>query len=107
MTSPKTQQQTAIQEEQEMQAVTASPKLGALILHNDDYTTMEFVVWALMEVVNLSIEEAYQCMMAVHEQGRACACIRPYEVVQTYAHHMTKLAEQHEFPLLVTVEVYD
>lgn len=107
MTQTPTQTQEQINIEDDVQVASDLPKLGALILHNDDYTTMEFVVWVLVEVVHLPIEEAYDCMLAVHEEGRACACICPYEITQTYAHRITKLAEQHEYPLLVTVEIYN
>lgn len=103
--STHTQEQTSPQSD--TQVLATVPKLGALVVHNDDYTTMEFVVWVLMEVVNLPLDEAYRCMLTVHEQGLAHACVSPYEIVQTYAHRITKLAEQHEFPLLVTVQIYD
>lgn len=80
------------------------PPLYALVLHNDDYTTMEFVVWVLVQVLKLSVHTAYELMMKVHQEGYAAVIVLPKEQAEVKAHQIRVLAEQAEFPLLITLE---
>jgi ATP-dependent Clp protease adaptor protein ClpS len=80
------------------------PPLFKVLLHNDDYTTMEFVVWVLESVFNMPEEQAIQVMLNVHLRGVGVAGIYTYEVAETKVERTVTLAREHEYPLLATVE---
>ena len=80
------------------------PSLFKVLLHNDDYTTMEFVVWVLQSVFNMPEEEAIQVMLNVHVQGLGVAGIYTFEVAEMKVEKTTAMAREHEFPLLCTME---
>lgn len=94
-------EETALAESQEK---VEQPPLYKVLLHNDDYTTMEFVVWVLESVFNMGEEQAIQVMLNVHLRGSGVAGIYTYEVAETKVEKTTSLAREHEFPLLVTME---
>lgn len=80
------------------------PKLYKVILHNDDFTTMEFVVFILVQVFLRSEIEAFSIMLKVHNEGVGVAGVYPYEVAQMKAEKAMNLSKAHEYPLLCTVE---
>ncbi len=80
------------------------PPLFKVILHNDDYTTMEFVVFVLKHIFNKSEEEANRVMMNVHQQGIGVAGVYTYEIAEAKVEKVTDLAQTREFPLLCTME---
>ena len=80
------------------------PVLWKVILHNDDYTTQEFVVWVLQSVFRKSEEEAVLVMLDVHRKGKGVAGIYPYDIADTKAAQVKAMAEAQEFPLLCTLE---
>jgi ATP-dependent Clp protease adaptor protein ClpS len=80
------------------------PVMWRVLLHNDDYTTQEFVVWILETVFHKSPGEAFSIMMRVHQSGLGIAGIYTRDVAETKVTATKRLAEQHEFPLLVTME---
>lgn len=80
------------------------PKLFKVILHNDDFTTMEFVVFVLMHVFLRSETEAFTIMFKVHNEGIGVAGTYPYEVANMKSEKAMNLARAHEYPLLCTVE---
>ena len=80
------------------------PKLFKVILHNDDFTTMEFVVFVLQYVFNRSESEAFSIMLRVHNDGMGVAGIYPYEVATMKSEKTTNLARAREYPLLCSVE---
>jgi ATP-dependent Clp protease adaptor protein ClpS len=80
------------------------PKLFKVLLHNDDFTTMEFVVFVLEYVFNRSTAEAFSVMLKVHTEGVGVAGIYPYEVATMKAEKTMNLAKSREYPLLCTVE---
>jgi len=80
------------------------PKLYKVLLHNDDYTTREFVVWILRLVFQRSDSEAVQIMQYVHNNGIGVAGVYPFEVAEAKIQRTTTLAEEYEFPLLTTME---
>jgi ATP-dependent Clp protease adaptor protein ClpS len=80
------------------------PKLFKVILHNDDFTTMDFVVFVLQHVFARSEPEAFTIMLRVHNEGIGIAGIYPYEVAQMKSEKAMNLAKAREYPLLCTVE---
>jgi ATP-dependent Clp protease adaptor protein ClpS len=80
------------------------PPLFKVLLHNDDYTTQEFVVFILQTVFHKSPTDAYRIMMAVHQQGLGIAGVYTYEIAEAKVSKVTDLARSKEFPLLCTME---
>src|ERR1051325_1426203 len=80
------------------------PKLFKVILHNDDFTTMDFVVFVLQYVFNRAEADAFAIMLSVHNSGMGVAGIYPYEVASMKSEKAMNLAKAREFPLLCTVE---
>jgi ATP-dependent Clp protease adaptor protein ClpS len=80
------------------------PSLFKVILLNDDYTTMEFVVAILESEFQKSPAEAYQIMMHVHVHGRGIAGVYPWEVAETKAEAVVALARAAGFPLKAVTE---
>jgi ATP-dependent Clp protease adaptor protein ClpS len=81
-----------------------TPKLFKVILLNDDYSTMAFVVQVLEDVFQKSPAEAYRIMMLVHTQGRGLAGVYPLEIAETKVDTVTRLARDNGFPLRATIE---
>ena len=82
----------------------APPRMWRVLLHNDDYTTQDFVVWVLECVFHKPTGEAFTIMMSVHRSGMGVAGVYTHDVAETKLRTTTRLAEEHEFPLLVTME---
>jgi ATP-dependent Clp protease adaptor protein ClpS len=80
------------------------PTLYKVVLLNDDYTTMEFVIQVLEGVFGQSPAEAYRVMMNVHVNGRGIAGVYPWEVAETKVETVTSLAREAGFPLRATLE---
>jgi len=87
----------------------AKPKLKRppqyrVILLNDDYTPMEFVVGVLEGVFGLDHGSATRIMLEVHHQGKGICGVYTYEIAETKVAQVTGLAQQHQHPLLCTME---
>lgn len=80
------------------------PELWKVVLLNDDYTTMEFVVNVLETVFEKSPAEAFQIMMNVHTNGRGIAGVYPWEVAETKVETVNGLAREAGFPLKAVTE---
>jgi len=80
------------------------PKLYKVLLHNDDYTTMEFVIEILESIFNMPEDQAIQVMLNVHVRGVGVAGIYTFEVAEMKVSKTTAAAREHEFPLLCTME---
>lgn len=80
------------------------PPKYAVVLHNDDYTTMEFVVEILQRYFHRTIEEATRVMLSVHQQGKGVAGVYGYEIAETKAAQVEDHARSRGFPLKCTVE---
>ena len=81
-----------------------APPLYKVLLHNDDYTTMEFVVFILMSIFHRGETDAVQIMLHVHKNGVGVAGVYPYEIAETRAARVEALARTHEYPLRCSVE---
>ncbi|HZP40366.1 MAG TPA: ATP-dependent Clp protease adaptor ClpS [Candidatus Binatia bacterium] len=88
-------------------AKTTRAPLYRVLLHNDDYTTMEFVVWLLQTVFHHDETTATRIMLHVHRNGIGVAGVYPYEIAETRAAKVETLARAHEFPLRCTLEPDD
>ncbi len=80
------------------------PPMYKVLLHNDDYTTMEFVVQVLQSVFHRSHAEATQIMLHVHKTGMGVAGVYTHEVAETKVAIVDAMARQHEYPLRCTME---
>lgn len=85
----------------------AKPRMYKVLLHNDHYTTREFVVAILIEIFNKSETDAVQIMMHVHQKGIGVAGVYTFDVAQTKIHQVEELARENEYPLLLTMEPED
>lgn len=83
---------------------TAVPKRYRVIFHNDDYTTMEYVVEVLRRFFHKSETEALHIMLTVHKKGSAVAGVYPRDVAETKVAEVMHDARENGHPLLVTAE---
>lgn len=83
---------------------TKEPPMFKVILVNDDYTTMEFVIAILQNVFQKQLEEAHQIMMSIHQNGRGIAGIYVREIAETKVAIVHQLARREEFPLKCIME---
>ncbi|HWQ34093.1 MAG TPA: ATP-dependent Clp protease adapter ClpS [Blastocatellia bacterium] len=96
------EQEGAVQTESKQKL--QKPPLYKVLLHNDDYTTMEFVVYILERVFHKSEADAFRIMMAVHQQGVGVAGVYTYEIAEAKVEKVHSLARASEYPLLCTIE---
>ena len=83
---------------------TKKPELFKVLLLNDDYTTMDFVIEILETVFNKQPAEAYRIMMAVHTQGKGLCGLYPHEIAETKVTSVIERARSNGFPLLAAME---
>jgi len=98
------QDQTGEAVKERVKVEKKEPSLYKVVLLNDDYTTMEFVIRVLESVFQKSPAEAYRIMMNVHVQGRGIAGVYPWEIAETKADTVASLARAAQFPLRAAVE---
>ncbi|MFZ5470074.1 MAG: ATP-dependent Clp protease adaptor ClpS [Myxococcota bacterium] len=80
------------------------PPLYKVLFHNDNYTTMEFVVAVLREVFHKSESDAVAIMLNVHKTGVGVAGVYTHDIAQTKIRTTEKLARDQEYPLRLTME---
>lgn len=80
------------------------PPLYKVLIHNDDFTTMDFVVYVLETVFQLEEAAAITVMLKVHTEGVGIAGVYPYEIAEMKVAEVTALAQANEYPLLCTIE---
>lgn len=83
---------------------TKRPSMYKVLMLNDDYTPMEFVIIALQRFFHMSFDQASQIMMTVHRQGVGICGVFTYEVAETKVNQVMDFARQHEHPLQCTLE---
>ena len=88
----------------EIDEETTEPPDYRVLLHNDDYTTKDFVVEILMVVFNKSLEEATHLMWSVHKNNTGVCGIYPLEMAETKIDQGTTIARENGFPLKLTLE---
>lgn len=101
--------------EQDEQSVVATvpkdkikrPRRYKVLLHNDDYTTMEFVIYVLQKHFGKTVEEATAVMMKVHYEGVGVCGVYTFEIAETKAQKVAKDAKANGHPLLCTIEPED
>ena len=80
------------------------PAMYKVVLNNDDYTPMDFVVEVLQKFFRMSIEQATDVMLSVHYQGKGVCGIFTAEIAETKVEQVSQYAKNHEHPLLCTME---
>ena len=95
---------TEIKEKQSIKEILKEPSLYNVILHNDDYTTQEFVIEILVEISHKIFSDAESLMLEVHNTGAAIVAAYSYDIALTKLNHVTRLARSQGFPLKVTIE---
>jgi len=97
--------------EEEAESITreelTEPPMYRVLLHNDDYTTMDFVVQTLMLVFSKNSDEATRIMLNVHRKGIGLCGVYTYEVAETKVDTVHALAREHQYPLKCTMEKDD
>ena len=83
---------------------TKKPSMYKVLLLNDDYTPMEFVVYVLQRFFSKSVEDATKIMLHVHQNGVGICGVFTYEVAETKVSQVMDLARQHDHPLQCTME---
>jgi ATP-dependent Clp protease adaptor protein ClpS len=83
---------------------SVEPKLYKVILHNDNYTTMDFVVEVIIRIFHKPAAEATKLMLEVHKKGSANAGIYPYDIALTKVAEVHEMAKKNEFPLRSSAE---
>ena len=83
---------------------TKRPELYKVLLLNDDYTTMDFVVEILESIFHKQPAEAFRIMMAVHTQGKGLCGVYPHEVAETKVETVMERARENGFPLRAAME---
>ena len=89
---------------EQTRAEAREPKQYCVIMHNDDFTTMDFVVEILMEIFHKDAASANAIMMKVHKGGSARVGVYPYDIAVTKVEAATTRARQEGFPFRMTVE---
>lgn len=85
----------------------ARPPLYKVVLHNDDFTPMEFVVEVLQTFFHMDSETAVQVMLTVHTRGKATCGVFTRDIAETKSHQVNQYARECQHPLLCDIEAAD
>lgn len=96
--------ETGIVTKQKDKIKIKKPKNYKVIMHNDDYTTMEFVIEVLVRIFNKSIADAEKIMLDVHKKGRGVAGIYSYDIAITKVATAMSMAKSEGYPFKLTTE---
>ncbi len=83
---------------------TKTPSMYRVLLLNDDFTPMDFVIRILQKFFAKNMTEATQVMLQVHQQGAGVAGVFTYEIAETKVYQVNQFAKQHQYPLKCTME---
>lgn len=98
---------TGVVTEQQSKVKPKRPRLYKVLLHNDNYTTREFVVQVLIEIFHKSENDAVAVMMHVHNQGVGVAGVYTRDIAETKIAQVQTAAERYEYPLRLSMEPED
>ena len=101
---PGTDRQTSGEVLERSRQDTRKPELYKVLLLNDDYTTMDFVIEVLETIFHKQPAEAHRIMMLVHTQGKGLCGVYPFEVAETKVDTVVTMAREHGFPLRAAME---
>ena len=90
--------------ELESELSLAEPKQYKVILLNDDYTSMDFVIEILMSIFHKSYQESEAIMLDIHKKDRGICGVYTYEIAETKVSQVSRLAREQGFPLKATME---
>lgn len=82
----------------------APPPMYKVVLHNDDYTPMDFVIDVLSRFFNMQYEQATEVMLKVHYEGKGICGVFTAEIAETKVQQVMQYAKEHQHPLLCTME---
>lgn len=82
----------------------AKPPMYAVVMYNDNYTPMEFVVYILQAEFRLNVDAAVEIMLTIHNNGKGIAGIYPKDIAETKAKKVNSLAHREGYPLLTQIE---
>src|SRR5258708_3179000 len=99
-----TENEGGVAVEKETREKIDKPRLWKILLHNDNYTTMDFVVVVLISVFRKSEGEAVRIMLDVHQKGIGLVGTFTREIAETKVARVTEMAQEAQFPLLCTME---
>ncbi len=88
-------------------AKTKPPPMYKVVMFNDDYTPMEFVVHVLMEFFSMEFDKAYRIMMTIHTTGQSVVGIYPRDIAETKCDQVNSYSQSQNYPLLSTIEMTD
>lgn len=83
---------------------TEEPKLYRVLMHNDDYTPMDFVIFVLKKIFNKNEADSHQIMLDVHNKGVGIAGIYSYEVAETKVTQANQFSKNNQYPLKTSFE---
>jgi ATP-dependent Clp protease adaptor protein ClpS len=89
---------------EEVKKELKEPDMYKVVLHNDHYTTKDFVVEVIQKVFHKPVIEATKIMLNVHKSGRGVVAVYTFDIAHTKAIQVHQLAREREFPLKCTVE---
>ena len=89
---------------EDVKDITKVPKMYKVILLNDDYTTMDFVVRIIITIFHKSAAEATKIMLDVHERGKGIVGVYTYDIARTKINKVDELARMEDFPLRAIME---
>jgi ATP-dependent Clp protease adaptor protein ClpS len=98
------EEEGSVATEEETRQKSDTPRLYKVLLHNDNYTTMEFVVMVLVNVFRKGEAEAAQIMLDVHRKGIGVAGVYQREIAETKVASVLQMARQAQFPLMASME---
>lgn len=104
-----TAQEPHHEEDHDLAVETAPPELKrpplyVVVLMNDDYTPMDFVIEILQDFFNMTLDQATEVMLTVHYEGKAVAGVYPREIAETKANQVNNFARSQGHPLLCQIE---